>query len=124
WDPVDPGGSDAYYEAVPMTDTKKFPDAKRAIASSGTPTIAPSGATFVSGARWGTWDGALIVATLKGTSLRSFKLASGTGNLQNTGIALTGYGRLRSVTQGPDGDLYVPTDNGNGTDRILRLTPR
>jgi len=123
WDPVDPSGSDAYYENVPMTDTAKFPDAKRAIVSSGTTIIAPCGATFVSGARWGTWDGVLVVATLRGTSLRSYKLEQGTGNLQNAGITLTGYGRLRAVTQGPDGDLYVSTSNGGGTDRILRLTP-
>ena len=36
---------------------------------------------------------------------------------------MRGYGRLRSVTQGPDGDLYVGTSNGGGADRILRLTP-
>jgi aldose sugar dehydrogenase len=123
WDPVNPDGSGTYDENVPMTDTKRFPDAKRAIASSGSPTFAPSGATFVSGTRWGPWDGALLVATLKGMALRSFKLDFGTGRLLDAGITLTGYGRLRSVTQGPDGDLYVPTDNGGGTDRILRLTP-
>jgi glucose/arabinose dehydrogenase len=123
WDPVDPRGSAAYNENVPMTDTAKFPDAKRAIVSSGTPTIAPCGATFVSGARWGPWDGALVVATLKGTSLRAFKLEPGTGRLQAQGITLTGNGRLRAVTQGPDGNLYVSTSNGGATDRILRLTP-
>jgi aldose sugar dehydrogenase len=124
WDPVDPQDPRRYNESVPMTDTVKFPDAKEAIVSSGSPTIAPSGATFVSGAKWGNWNGVLVVATLKGMALRSFQLESGTGRLLNAGVTLTEYGRLRSVTQGPDGDLYVPTDNGGGTDRILRLTPR
>jgi aldose sugar dehydrogenase len=123
WDPVHPDGSGGYYEGVPMTDTAKFPDARRSIVSSGSPPIAPSGATFVSGARWGTWDGALLVATLRGESLRSFKLETGTGNLQDLGVAMTNGDRLRAITQGPDGDLYVSTSNGGGTDRILRLTP-
>ena len=48
WDPV-PG----YDETQPMTDLVKFPQAVVAKWSSGTPTIAPSGATFVSGTQWG-----------------------------------------------------------------------
>jgi len=34
------------------------------------------------------------------------------------------YGRIRSVQQGGDGALYVTTDNGDGEDRLLRVTPR
>ena len=37
--------------------------------------------------------------------------------------ALTTYGRLRSVVQGPDGNLYVSTDNGGSNDVVLRVTP-
>ena len=40
------------------------------------------------------------------------------------------YGRLRTVVEGPDGDLYVLTSNQDGRgapsdddDRILRITP-
>lgn len=44
--------------------------------SSGDPTIATSGATFVVGQQWGTWDGALAVATLKGVSLHLFSVNS------------------------------------------------
>jgi len=32
------------------------------------------------------------------------------------------YGRLRSLTVGPDGALYVTTSNGSG-DRIVRIAP-
>ena len=126
WDPR--GAGDSYDESGPMTDLAKFPGARRAIVSSGSPTIAPAGASFVTGSRWGTWDGVLAVATLKGEALRTLRLAPNTGALQDTvqdtGITMTGYGRLRAVTQGPDGDLYVSTSNGGGTDRIIRLTPR
>jgi glucose/arabinose dehydrogenase len=123
WDPRHPSGSAAYDEGVPMTDLVKFPGAHRAVASSGWPTYAPSGASFVAGARWGAWNGVLAVATLKGRSLRIFDLEPTTGRLRDVGGALTAYGRLRSVTQGPDGNLYVGTSSGSGADRILRLAP-
>ena len=31
------------------------------------------------------------------------------------------YGRIRAAVQGPDGSLYLTTDNGS--DRIIRVTP-
>jgi glucose/arabinose dehydrogenase len=34
------------------------------------------------------------------------------------------YGRIRTVQQGTDGDLYVTTDNGGDGDKLLRVTPR
>ena len=40
----------------------------------GPPTVAPSGATFVSGAQWGNWNNALVVGLLKGSALLVFKL--------------------------------------------------
>jgi aldose sugar dehydrogenase len=124
WDPRPPGGGEGYDESVPMTDLAKYPGAHRALASSGSPTIAPAGASFVTGSRWGTWDGVLAVATLKGEALRTLRLVPHTGELEDSGITMTGYGRLRAVTQGPDGDLYVSTSNGGNSDRIIRLTPR
>ena len=107
-----------------MTDRAKFPTAIGALVSSGRETYAPSGATFVSGSRWGSWDGVLVVATLKGRTLRVFKLAPLTGQLLDGGFALPNYARMRSVTQGPDGNLYVGTSNGGNGDRIVRLSPR
>ncbi len=35
----------------------------------------------------------------------------------------TGGRRLHVVVQGTDGALYVTTDNGDGDDRLLRVTP-
>ena len=96
----------------------------RALASSGQPpTYAPSGAAFVSGSRWGPWNGVLVVATLRGQALRTFRFSS-SGALQDTGVALTDQGRLRAVTLGPDNNLYVSTSFGGNGDKILRLTPR
>jgi aldose sugar dehydrogenase len=117
WDPV-PG----YNQSVPMTDLTKLPSAISAAKASGTPTVAPSGATFVSGSQWGAWNGKLVVALLKQRALWVADIGSA-GQVVDEGLSMGDQGRLRSVAQGPDGNLYVTTDNGGGTDKILRLTP-
>jgi glucose/arabinose dehydrogenase len=122
WDPVFPGGTPGYNEQVPMTDLRKFPSAVRAIWSSGTPTVAPSGATFLTGSRWKRWNGALAVAMLKGSRLLIVALDT-QARITGTAVAITNQGRLRSAVQGPDGNLYLTTDNGNGTDKILKVVP-
>ncbi|MEA3078469.1 MAG: aldose sugar dehydrogenase, partial [Actinomycetota bacterium] len=119
WDPNN-GGS--YDQSRPMTDLAKFPDAMRPVWTSGSPTVAPSGATFVTGSAWGGWNGALVVACLKGSQLLVMNMDA-EGNVARVTKALTNQGRLRSVVQGPDGSLYVSTDNGSGADKILRVSP-
>jgi glucose/arabinose dehydrogenase len=87
--------------------------------SSGKVTIANSGATFVTGAMWGTWSGSLFTAQLKEADLRRY-VFEGT-KVTPAEILLNGrYGRLRSPVQGPDGALYITTSNGSG-DRIVRV---
>lgn len=117
WNPV-PG----YDEGVPMTDTAEFPDAKRARWSSGSPTVATAGITWLDGERWGTWDDHLVVATLKGQRLLLFRPESD-GRITLVSTLYQGtYGRIRAVRQGPDGNLYIGTSNGS-QDRIIRITP-
>lgn len=118
WDPV-PG----YNETVSMTDLMKFPDAIPAAWSSGVPTIAPSGAGFVTGAEWGVWSDSLAVAVLKERELRFVHLDPSGTFLLYFSIALDGGDRLRSAVQGPDGRLYLATDVGGTGGRILRVTP-
>jgi glucose/arabinose dehydrogenase len=117
WDPV-PG----YNESVPMTDFTKFPSAIGATWSSGLPTIAPSGITFLSGSQWGLWDGAIAAAVLKGQHLRVFTL-NGNGQITGQTSVITNQGRLRSAVLGPDQNLYLTTDNGASSDRILKVVP-
>lgn len=94
---------------------------KDPIWSSGSSTIATSGATFVSGAAWGSWSGSLFVAQLKESDLRRFTIEGGVAVQRE--ILLDGkYGRLRTPVQGPDGALYVTTSAGSG-DRIVRIAP-
>lgn len=90
--------------------------------TSGQVTYATSGAAFVSGERWGAWAGSLFVATLKEQDLRRFEV-HGTTVVPKEVLYDQKYGRLRSVTLGPDGALYLTTSNGSG-DRIIRIAPQ
>jgi glucose/arabinose dehydrogenase len=113
WNPV-PG----YNQRVPMT----APGGIGAVWSSGVPTVATSGITFLTGARWRDWNDAVAAAALKGSQLRIFNLdAAGTG-VTGQAIVLRGFGRLRTPVQGPDGNLYVTTSNGSN-DKVLRVVP-
>lgn len=84
------------------------------------PSIAPSGSTFVSRGR-SAWRGDYLVAGLAGEQLRRLVI-SRRGRVVRQRVHFRGrFGRLRAVTQAPDGSLYVLTSNGD--DRILRVVP-
>ena len=120
----DPDGDGSYDQSVPMTDPD-IPGAIPAVWSSGSPTLATSGATFLDGDQWGTYDGLLLVGLLKERGVLALRLDDdGVLQEQFRLPELDGtYGRLRSVQQGNDGALYVTTDNGD-SDQLLRVTPR
>ena len=125
WDPVPraPGGPQ-YDESTPMTDLVRHPEAIRASWSSGCPTIAPSGGTFVNGSQWGTWNGGLVLGVLKDMHLRVILLSPDGRHTRAISVAFPGQGRLRTPAIGPDGALYVTTGNGGNVDKILRITPQ
>lgn len=116
WNPV--GNGLLYNEDVPMTDTS-LPDVIRPVWQSNCPTIAPSGGTFVTDRTWGRWRGRMAVAVLKDQHLRLISVAPG---VVDPGRRIVeGFGRLRTVVQGPRGNLTVPVDANPG--RLLRVTP-
>ncbi|MBW8730494.1 MAG: PQQ-dependent sugar dehydrogenase [Terrabacter sp.] len=122
WDPV-PG----YDETTPMTDLGKFPSARVAMWSSGDPTVATSGATFLRGSAWGEWQGALAVGLLKGQGIYLMRFnpsptTTRPATVTRMGVA-QGYGRIRAVQLGPDGALWFTTSNGTD-DKIVRITPK
>ena len=123
WNPV---GAGKYDESVPMTDLRKYPHAERAKWSSGDPTVAPSGGTFLVGSAWGTLEGDLAVGVLKGTEVLLMHIGAGDKITSVTKVpALQDrFGRLRAPVMGPDGALYVTTSNAKGKDRILRVVPQ
>jgi aldose sugar dehydrogenase len=82
------------------------------------PSIAPSGMAFLTSDRYPGWKGSLFVGALRAEVLVRLTL---------DGRKVTGEERLladlkeriRDVRQGPDGWLYLVTDNSNG--RVLRI---
>jgi glucose/arabinose dehydrogenase len=114
WSPT-PG----YSESRPMTDKRRYPDANGAKWSSGSPTVATSGGTFISGSRWGSWNGKLAVAMLKGEGIKLFSISKA-NKISTEQTVFGGYGRIRTVAQGPDGALYFTTSNGSN-DGIYRV---
>jgi glucose/arabinose dehydrogenase len=117
WDPV-PG----YNETRPMTDLVKFPDAVVAVWSSGCPTIAPSGATFLTGAQWaGFNNNTLAMAILKDTHVHFLQLGGDFESVFAEFERVSDRGRLRTAVQGPDGNLYLSQDANPGA--ILRVVP-
>ncbi len=106
---------------IPMTDIARFPDAVSAIWSSGEPTIAPSGAVILKDEKWGTWNGALAMAVLKGKQVKLVWFDKSNTLLQEKSI-LPGFGRIRSITLDSKNDLYISTDNGTN-DKLIKATP-
>jgi glucose/arabinose dehydrogenase len=119
WNP-NVGGS--YNQGVPMTAA----DGIGALWSSGNPTWAPSGGAYLLGSQWKGYEGVLAVAFLKDTPTPGQRLQlfrpNLAGGLSPAEVLFSDAGRLRSVTEGPDGNLYVTTSNG-GNDKILKVTP-
>ncbi|MCQ4160727.1 PQQ-dependent sugar dehydrogenase [Roseomonas sp. GC11] len=84
-----------------------------------TPSVSPSGATFYTGEAFPGWQGDLFLAALSGAGL--LRLTVDAAGVTGEERLLWGQQRLRHVLQGPDGLLYLLTDEARG--RILRLEP-
>ncbi len=115
-----------YDESVPMTDTVRFPNAIPAVwrTSGPPPSLATPGGTFVPGPGWGAWSNSLVIATQQARKLIFFQLTPDGRGVAAQATALENqYGRLRSTTPLGDGSFLLTTDNGGGTDQILRVRP-
>ena len=128
WNPNN--GAGGYDQSKPMTDASLEPaNTMSPVWQSGGVTVAPSGGTFLSGAQWKNWNGALVVACLDGSPevgqrLLVFHLnAAGTALTAPAVPALARNVRMRAAVQGPDGALYVVTDGAGGTGAIWRILP-
>jgi glucose/arabinose dehydrogenase len=94
-----------------------------------TPAIAPAGAMFYTGDVFPAWKGNFFFTTLRGQMLVRVKL-DGQKPVGQQFLLKGDYGRLRDVTQGLDGFIYVITSDtdayGPGRpegDRLIRLRP-
>lgn len=84
------------------------------------PSIAPSGMAFYSGDKFPAWKGSLFTGALTGQMLVRLTL-KGNAVVGEERLLPNLNERIRDVRQGPDGALYLVTDNSAG--RILRVTP-
>ena len=106
-----------HYDGRPIADhTADDGFAKPAI--SWTPVIAPGGMVVYDGDAFPGWSGDLLIAGLKPEELIEVSL-NGTRAVEQARYDFDA--RLRDVTQGADGAIYVIEDGEGG--RLLRLTP-
>ena len=84
------------------------------------PSIAPSGMAFYDGMLVPAWRGNLFVGALVGQMLVRLEL-DGDKVVNEERLLQDLHERIRDVREGPDGALYLLTDNSKG--RILRVAP-
>ena len=85
------------------------------------PSIAPSGAAFYTGERFPEWKGSLFVGALAGQALHRLVLDG--EKIVGEERLLSDVGeRIRDVRSGPDGALWLLTDETEG--RVLRVVPQ
>ena len=82
-----------------------------------TPSIAPSGLAFYSSDRVAQWQGNLFAGGLVSQDVRRIELDEAGNVVEEESIEIGQ--RVRDVRQGPDGGLYVLTDESNG--QLIRL---
>jgi glucose/arabinose dehydrogenase len=85
-----------------------------------TPSIAPSGMAFYGGDAFPRWKGDLFVGALRGRMLVRLRL-EGEKVVGEERLLEGAGGRIRDVREGPDGCLYLVTDERNGA--LLKLAP-
>ncbi len=84
-----------------------------------TPAIAPSGLMVYRGDRFPQWQGHLFAGGLVSRDIRRIEVDADGTVINETPIAIGQ--RVRDVRQGPDGLIYVLTDDPNG--QLIRLQP-
>ena len=84
------------------------------------PSIAPSGMAFYTSTQHPAWKNSLFIGALAGQHLARLTLNGDRVVAEEKLLTDLGQ-RIRDVRQGPDGFIYVLTDDRNG--KLLRVTP-
>ena len=88
-----------------------------------TPTIAPSGMDFYNSNYIAQWKNSLLLAVLKDKRLIQLKLTDDGSAIDGVHeFFINQFGRMRDIAIGPDGKVYICTDNGNNSDKIIVVT--
>ncbi len=106
------------YDGSTITEQTSHPDMEDFIID-WTPSIAPSGMAFYTGGEFPAWQGDLFVGALAGQRVQRLRF-DGTDLVEQEDLLLN-FARIRDVRDGPDGTLWLLTDESNG--RLIRLVP-
>jgi glucose/arabinose dehydrogenase len=94
-----------------------------------TPSIAPSGLMVYTGDRFPEWKNSVFMGGMAHPQIARLPLVGEgpdvyIGRMERPPLML-GFGRIRAITQGPDGLIYVAIDDraGGGVTPIVRLEP-
>ena len=109
------------YSGKPINGDKTAHDGLEQPVYFWTPDIAPAGIAFYTGRLFPEWQGNLFVSALAGRSLIRLVVDDHGRVSAEERLLVDLKERIRGVTEGPDGALYVMTDGNAG--RILRLVP-
>ena len=82
-----------------------------------TPSIGPSGMTFITSKHYPGWEGSLLVGSLRFEYLNLCRIDG--QKVVSESTLLENIGRVRNVKQGPDGYIYVATEDPGTLYRIV-----
>jgi glucose/arabinose dehydrogenase len=108
------------YSGDPLPEAQERREGMVDAIYSWTPVIAPSGMIFYSGDAFPAWQGDLFVGGLASTALVRLDVNGDQVGGEERLLESLGL-RIRDVAQGPDGAIYVATDERQG--EILRIAP-
>jgi glucose/arabinose dehydrogenase len=108
------------YSGSPIEGSVKHKEGTVDAIYSWTPVIAPSGMIFYDGEAFPDWQGDLFVGGLASTALVRLDVDGNSVGGEERLLEDLGL-RIRDVAQGPDGSIFVATDESNG--EILRISP-
>lgn len=110
--------SKEYFSGRPVAPATSRPDLVDPL-TVWTPSIAPSGLMIYRGNLYPEWQGSIFAGALVEKSIRHLQVDESNKVISESIIPIGQ--RVRDVRQGPDGYVYVLTDENNG--QLLRLEP-
>jgi glucose/arabinose dehydrogenase len=106
------------YDGSKISDKKTLPGIEPPV-HQWTPSIAPCGMALVTSDKYKGWKGNLLVGALSHRYVARVQVSN--NKFVEEEKLLNGIGRVRAVTQAPDGFIYVLTE---GPGQLLKIVPR
>jgi glucose/arabinose dehydrogenase len=113
-------GGDRTGDTGPTTDQVAAPGLEQPLIF-WSPSIALSGMAFYTGDKFPEWKGSIFVGAMVGEQLQRIVMNQRGLPIRRDSLLTELKQRIRDVRQGPDGLLYVLTDEPNGT--LLKIEP-